>query len=45
MIIYKVDDNFPKLTLSNFVDGKLPKGILYYSYTVDLSNVENVKIK
>lgn len=45
MLLYKVDEQFPKLTFENFIDGKLPKGILYYSYTVDLSGIESIKIK
>lgn len=44
MLIYKVDETFPKLTFENFVDGVLPKGVLYYSYTVELSDLDCVNV-
>lgn len=33
---YKIDDQFPKITLDNFKDGKLPKGVESISYTIEL---------
>lgn len=45
MSIYEVDDEFPKLTFKDFVDGKLPKGVLYYSYTIELADLKYQKIK
>ena len=42
---YCVDDDFPKLTFKDFIDGKLPKGVLYYTYTIELSDVNCVKLK
>ena len=45
MNIYEVDDDFPKLTFKDFIDGKLPKGVLYYSYTIELADLKYKKIK
>ncbi|MBU0996944.1 MAG: PD-(D/E)XK motif protein [Firmicutes bacterium] len=44
MDLYLVDENFPKLTFKDFVEGKLPKGVLYYKYSIDLSGVSHLKI-
>lgn len=33
---YIVDNSFPKITDSSFIGGKLPKGVLHMSYTIDL---------
>ncbi len=38
--IYLVDDNFPKISQNSFKNDKVPKGISYISYTVDLSNLD-----
>lgn len=38
IVKYRVDDDFPKITLKNFVDGKLPKGVEGISYTIELPN-------
>ena len=38
---YTVDENFPKITPAQFVDGKIPDGVLRMEYTVDLSNLDN----
>ncbi len=44
--IYKIDNEFPKIVDSSFVDGQLPKGIYSLKYTIDLSNLafENVEL-
>lgn len=44
MNLYHVDENFPKLNLEHFKTGKLPEGVLYYSYIIELSNVKSEKI-
>lgn len=36
---YTVDDNFPKITLDSFIEGKLPKGVTKVTYSVDLSGI------
>ncbi len=38
-IRYRVDDNFPKIVDSSFVDGRIPKGVDKITYTVDLNSV------
>ncbi len=38
---FPVDDNFPKITDTSFVGGKMPNGILRMEYTVDLSNLKH----
>jgi len=44
MYIYKVDDYFPKLTTNQFVGNQLPKGVIHYTYTIDLSNLPYERI-
>ncbi len=36
---YVVDENFPKITLQSFVDGKLPVGVLKISYEISLDGL------
>lgn len=36
---YPVDEKFPRLSGKNFVDGKLPEGIIKLSYVIDLANL------
>jgi len=36
--MYKVDDSFPRLTVSDFKNNSLPSGITNISYTADLSD-------
>ncbi len=40
--IYIVDENFPKISQNSFKNDRVPKGISYISYTVDLSNLEYI---
>lgn len=40
MYRYVVDDDFPRITESSFVDNVLPRGIIDISYTVDLSGLK-----
>ena len=37
MLLYKVDETFPRITPDSFVGGVLPEGITKITYTVDLS--------
>lgn len=37
MLLYEVDDTFPRITPESFVGGVMPDGITKISYTVDLS--------
>ena len=39
MLLYKVDEEFPRVTPSSFIGGVLPPGITKISYTVDLSGL------
>ena len=36
--IFRVDDSFPRIVSSSFVEGKLPNGILKLDYTIDLTS-------
>lgn len=45
MYLYEVNDKFPVLTSNQFINNQLPKGIIHYSYTVDLSNLVYKKIE
>lgn len=38
MLLYSIDDSFPRITPQSFVNGSLPEGITKIQYTVDLSN-------
>ena len=38
--IYDVDEDFPRINSNSFKNNKIPKGISYISYMVDLSNLE-----
>lgn len=38
--VYEVDENFPKINENSFKNNRVPKGISYLSYMVDLSNLE-----
>lgn len=37
---YKIDSNFPRITQSSFVDGKIPQSITHIVYTVNLDGIE-----
>lgn len=37
---YEVDENFPRITLDSFKDGKLPDGVKHITYSVDLTGVK-----
>jgi hypothetical protein len=37
MLLYSVDESFPRITPASFIEGVMPKGIIKISYTVDLS--------
>lgn len=39
MKIYPIDDSFPAITYDSFVGGTLPKSVVKFTYTVDLSGV------
>ena len=39
MLKYKVDSQFPRMTLESFVGGVMPAGITKYTYTVDLGGL------
>ena len=39
MLLYKIDEEFPRVTPSSFIGGVLPLGITKLSYTVDLSGL------
>lgn len=47
IIKYKIDDNFPKLTLESFKNNKLPEHIIGLTYTVELEGLsgEAINIK
>ena len=42
---YQVDEDFPKIDLSSFVDGKYPKHITKIEYTVELSGLDSYIIQ
>ena len=44
MLLYKVDDSFPRITPESFIGGVLPEGITKISYTVDLSGLSSVSL-
>jgi len=44
MLLFDVDSNFPKMTVNSFKDDQLPYGVLTYSYTIDLANLQFVNI-
>jgi len=44
MLLFDVDLNFPKMTINSFKDNQLPYGVLTYSYTIDLANLQFVNI-
>jgi hypothetical protein len=35
--VYRVDDAFPRITLSSFIGASLPRGVISINYTIDLS--------
>jgi len=39
MLLYKVDNSFPRITPESFVGGVMPNGITKISYTVDLTGL------
>ena len=44
MLLYKVDDFFPKITKESFVGGSIPIGITGITYTVDLSGLNSIPL-
>ena len=44
MLLYKVDDTFPRITPDLFVDGVMPKGITKITYTIDLSGLKPIPL-
>ena len=40
VIVYEVDEDFPKINENSFKNNRVPRGISYLSYMVDLSNLE-----
>ncbi len=44
MLLYKVDDSFPRITPESFIGRVLPEGITKISYTVDLSGLSSVSL-
>lgn len=45
MLLYKVDENFPKITPEMFVGGVIPSGISKITYTIDLGGLTPESIK
>jgi hypothetical protein len=45
MLLYKVDESFPKITPESFVGGVMPHGIVDVSYVADLSDLPSTNIK
>lgn len=43
--LYRVDENFPKITPESFVDGQLPNHIIGLQYTLDLGGLESERIE
>lgn len=41
MLLYKIDDSFPRITPESFAGGVMPEGITKITYTVDLSGLES----
>lgn len=39
MLLYTIDESFPRITPSSFLDGVFPEGITKITYTVDLSGL------
>lgn len=37
---YKVDDNFPKITKNDFINGKMPSFVVNFQYTISLDGLE-----
>lgn len=44
MLMYKIDDTFPRITLESFVGGVIPEGITKITYTVDLSGMNAISL-
>lgn len=44
MLLYKVDDSFPRITPESFAGGVLPIGITKVTYTVDLSGMSSISL-
>lgn len=44
MLLYKVDDSFPRITPESFAGGVLPAGITKITYTVDLSGMNSISL-
>ena len=42
---YLIDDNFPKITDDNFIDGRVPENIISLVYTIDLDGLPYERIK
>jgi len=36
LIVYNVDDSFPAINNTSFVEGKLPSGVVKMTYTISL---------
>lgn len=43
--LYEVNDRFPVITNSSFINNKIPTGIIKYEYTVSLNGLEYIQIK
>lgn len=44
MLLYTVDDSFPRITPASFENGVLPESIIDISYTVDLAGLPSVSL-
>ncbi len=44
MLLYEIDDSFPRITPQSFVGGVMPEGITKVTYTVDLSGLTPVSL-
>lgn len=44
MLLYAINDDFPRITPSSFIGGVMPEGILKISYTVDLAGLTPISL-
>lgn len=44
MLLYTVDDSFPRITPESFARGIIPEGITKITYTVDLSGMNSISL-
>lgn len=44
MLLYKIDDSFPRITPESFIGGVMPAGITKITYTVELSGMSPIAL-